>query len=64
MHYLESSFEDLIELQYIQMGLKNNSFLYGSQSKDSNGNDTRINTEDKQYRNWLAVSVSAGLGNF
>ena len=57
MHYLESSFEDLIELQYIQMGLKNNSFLYGSQSKDSNGNDTRINTEDKQYRNWLAVSV-------
>ena len=57
MHFIESFFEDLTELQYIQMGLKNESFLYGYQSEDSNGNETKSITEDKQYRNWLAVSV-------
>ena len=57
MHFIESYFEDLTELQYIQMGLKKESFLYGYHSKDSNGNETNINTEDKQFRNWIAVSV-------
>ena len=57
MHFIDSYFEDLTELQYIQMGLKKESFLYGYHSKDSNGNETNINTEDKQFRNWIAVSV-------